>query len=221
MVKVIVLCLVLSLALGTQYVPVVKRNVGIPSGNPSGDIKIDLIYDPLCDDSADFDQNFQKVWTALGSDLQNRISLRFISLSLPYHLASQKLTQAIIYVQQAKGNTQALALFRDFLSNIDKYDEKNIQNESIGGLMIRIAQRVNSLFGLNTEDVLKELAHGSASDGKTRQWSKVVMGSIKVAGTPRMRINEVIVDGATDMTVQQLVDLIKSLLATTEELTIQ
>ena len=156
----------------------------------------------------------------MSSDIQNRISLRFISLSLPYHIVSQKLTQAIIYVQQAKGNTQALSLFRDFLANIDKYDEQNIQNETIGGLMIRIAQRVNALFGLNTEDVLKELAHGSASDARTRQWSKVVMGSIKAAGTPRLRINEVIVDGATDMSVQQLVDLIKSLLSTTEELTI-
>ena len=86
--------------------------------------------------------------------------------------------------------------------------------------MIRIAQRTNVLFGLNTEDVLKELAHGSASDARTRQWSKVVMGSIKAAGTPRLRINEVIVDGATDMSVQQLVDLIKSLLSTTEDLTI-
>jgi hypothetical protein len=63
-----------------------------------------LIYDPVCDGSAEFDTTIQQVWKALPTDLQNRISLRFISLSLPYHIASQKLTQAIIYVQQNKGN---------------------------------------------------------------------------------------------------------------------
>jgi hypothetical protein len=84
--------------------------------------------------------------------------------------------------------------------------------------MIRIAQRVSTLFGLSTENVLKELAHGSASDARTRQWSKVVMGSIKAAGTPRLRINEVIVDGAFNMTAQQLIDLIKSLFTTSEEI---
>ena len=77
--------------------------------------------------------------------------------------------------------------------------------------MIRIAQRVNTLFGLNTEDVLKELAHGSKSDARTRQWSKVVMGSIKAAGTPRLRINGVNIENATQMTPQQLIDLIRSL----------
>jgi hypothetical protein len=83
--------------------------------------------------------------------------------------------------------------------------------------MIRIAQRVNSLFALKAEDVLKELAHGSATDRSVRLWSKFVMGSVKAAGTPRLRINGVIVDGVTDMTVQQIVDLIKSLFSNTEK----
>ena len=36
MTKLIVLSLVLSIALATQYIPVVKRNVGIPIGNSNG-----------------------------------------------------------------------------------------------------------------------------------------------------------------------------------------
>jgi hypothetical protein len=39
---------------------------------------------------------------------------------------------------------------RDFLANISLWDEVHIKNESIGGLMIRIAQRINTLFGLKT-----------------------------------------------------------------------
>lgn len=60
--------------------------------------------------------------------------------------------------------------------------------------MNRIALRVNVLFRLDTQDVLKELAHYTATDGKVRQWSKFVMGSIKAAGTPRLRANGMIVD---------------------------
>jgi hypothetical protein len=41
------------------------------------------------------------------------------------------------------------------------------------------------------------------------------MGSMKVAGTPRLRINGVTVDGGTDMTSQQLTDLLKSFFTAT------
>ena len=126
--KIILISVILTVVFATQYVPIVKRDVGIPIGSPNGEVRIDLIYDPVCDGSAAFDLIFQQVWKALSADIQNRITLRFISLSLPYHIASQKLTQAIVYVQKAQGNTQALTLFRDFLTNLDKYDENNIQN---------------------------------------------------------------------------------------------
>ncbi len=42
------------------------------------------------------------------------------------------------------------------------------------------------------------------------------MGAFRVSGTPTLRINGVRIDGATDMSVQQLVDLIKSLFTTGE-----
>lgn len=186
-------------AFATQYVPIPKREHGILIGNPAAEVKIDLIYDPVCDGSAYFDQTLQKAWGMIDPEIKEKVSLRFISLSLPYHIASQKLTQAIIYVQQQKGNQEALTLFRDFLSDTDKNDEDNIRNETIRGLMRRIAQRVNTLFGLETEDVLKELAHYSVTDNKVRQWSKFVMGAIKAAGTPRLRVNGVIVESAVDM----------------------
>jgi hypothetical protein len=103
------------------------------------------------------------------------------------------------------------------LSNIDQNDEDNIKNESIRGLITRIAQRVSTLFGLKTEDVVKELAHYSATDGKVRQWSKFLMGAVKVAGTPSLRVNGVIVDQIFDMSPQQLANFIKSFFATTAE----
>ncbi len=82
--------------------------------------------------------------------------------------------------------------------------------------MIRTSQRVNKLIGLQTEDVLKELSHNSASDGKVRQMSKFLMGSVRASGTPTMRINGVKIEGAVEMTVQQLTDLIKSLFNNTQ-----
>lgn len=83
--------------------------------------------------------------------------------------------------------------------------------------MTRIAQRVNTLFGLKTEDVYKELEHYSATDGKVRQWSKFIMGAVKAAGTPRLRVNGVIVDGAVEKSPEQLANFIKSLFANTED----
>ena len=65
--------------------------------------------------------------------------------------------------------------------------------------MTRIAQRVNTLFGLKTEDVLKELAHYSVTDNKVRQWSKFITGTVRAAGTPRLRVNGVIFESAIDM----------------------
>ena len=110
-----------------------------------------------------------------------------------------------------------MSLFRDFLTNLDKYDENNIKNETIGGLMLRIAQRVNTLFGLKTEDVLKEVAHGSASDAKARQMGKVATGSFRVSGTPTLRINGVKIDNGYALTAEQLADLIRSLFSDSEK----
>ena len=88
MARLIILTLLLSLVFASQYVPIVKREVGIPIGNLSAEVKIDLIYDPVCDDSADFDARLQQAWSTLSTDIQNRILLRFISLPLPYHIAT-------------------------------------------------------------------------------------------------------------------------------------
>lgn len=190
----VLIFLTISLVFASQYVPIPKREVGIFIGNPNADVKIDLIYDPSCDGTADFDLTFRQALALLSDEELSRISTRFISLPLPYHIAAQKQTQAIVFVQKNKGNAEALQLFRDFLTNLDQYSEEALKNVSVNGLMLKIAQRINTLFGLKTEDALKELLHGSSSDATTRQWSKNVMGAIKAAGTPRIRINGVIVD---------------------------
>ena len=91
--------IVCYVAFASQYVPIPKREHGILIGNPAADVKIDLIYDPVCDGSAQFDQTFQKAWAMIDAEIREKVSVRFLSLSLPYHIASQKLTQAIIYVK--------------------------------------------------------------------------------------------------------------------------
>ena len=91
-------------AFATQYVPIPKREHGILIGNPAAEVKIDIIYDPACDDSSAFDQTLQKAWGMIDPEIKEKVSLRFIAFSLPYHIAAQKLSQAIFYVQQQKGN---------------------------------------------------------------------------------------------------------------------
>lgn len=50
--------------------------------------------------------------------------------------------------------------------------------------MENIAIKVASLTGLNKDDIRKELAHYSTTDGRTRGWAKYVMGSLRIPGTP-------------------------------------
>lgn len=46
--KLLVFILLVSASLQSQYVPFTNKLVGIPFGNPSGQIYIELIYDPVC-----------------------------------------------------------------------------------------------------------------------------------------------------------------------------
>lgn len=43
------------------------------------------------------------------------------------------------------------------------------------------------------------------------------MGSMRIASTPRLRIHGVTIDGAADMTSQQLADLIKKVVGPSNE----
>jgi len=99
-----ILGIVCYVAFASQYVPIPKKENGILIGSPYADVKIDLIYDPACDDTAAFDPIFQEAWDLLDNLTQEKVSVRFLSFSLPYHTAAQKLTQAIIYVQKQLGN---------------------------------------------------------------------------------------------------------------------
>lgn len=71
--RILTLCLIIFLTHQVQYVPIPKKMVGIPFGNPNGQINIELIYDPVCNilckigyDSRDFDV---KIIRALQSQL--------------------------------------------------------------------------------------------------------------------------------------------------------
>ena len=46
--KLVVFAILIALTIQNQYIPIPKRPVGIPSGNPNGKINIELVYDPVC-----------------------------------------------------------------------------------------------------------------------------------------------------------------------------
>ncbi len=65
--SIILALLIVTTIYATQYVPIPKRPIGILVGSPSADVKIELVYDPLCDDSAAFDKVFIPVFESLAS----------------------------------------------------------------------------------------------------------------------------------------------------------
>ena len=46
--KLVVFAILIVLTIQTQYIPIPKRYVGLPVGNPLGKIQIELNYDPVC-----------------------------------------------------------------------------------------------------------------------------------------------------------------------------
>lgn len=83
---------------------------------------------------------------------------------------------------------------------------------TINQFLNNLAGQVSSLTGLPKDQIRPELAHYSKTDGLTRQWSKYVMGSLRIPGTPFLLVNGVRVDGATDMDANKLSAYIKALL---------
>jgi hypothetical protein len=75
-------------------------------------------------------------------------------------------------------------VLRYFLDNLDSWDEKSIKSVTINQFLNNLAGQVSSLTGLSRDDIRKEIAHFSTTDGLTRQWSKYVMGSLRIPGTP-------------------------------------
>ena len=140
------------------------------------------------DGSADFDKTIQEFTKEIDQDTLNKISFRYDINVLPYHISSFKLATAVRYVQAQLGNQEALRVLRYFLENIESWDEKSIEKITINAHLNNIAAKVSSLTGLNKDDVRKEIAHYSATDGQTRQWAKYVMGSLRIPGTPYLLI---------------------------------
>ena len=75
-------------------------------------------------------------------------------------------------------------MLRYFLDNLDSWDEKSIKSVTINQFLNNLAGQASSLTGLPRDDIRKEIAHFSTTDGLTRQWSKYVMGSLRIPGTP-------------------------------------
>jgi hypothetical protein len=53
----------------------------------------------------------------------NQITFKYAINALPYHINSYKLAQAIKYVNDKKGSSEALRCLRLFLDNISDWDE--------------------------------------------------------------------------------------------------
>jgi DNA topoisomerase VI subunit B len=88
------------------------------------------------------------------------------------------------YVYDHQGSEEALRVLRYFLDNIDSWNEESIRKLTINQFLNNLAGQVSSLTGLPRDDVRTELAHFSKTDNLTRQWSKYVMGSLRLPGTP-------------------------------------
>ncbi len=57
--KILLTLSIIVVVFTSQYVPIPKRELGILIGKADADVKIDLIYDPVCDGSANFEGIFQ------------------------------------------------------------------------------------------------------------------------------------------------------------------
>jgi DNA topoisomerase VI subunit B len=120
----------------------------------------------------------------LDAESLSKISLKVAINILPYHLTSEKLAIAVRYVQEQRGSEEALRVLRYFLDNVDSWNEQSVRSLTINQFLNNLAAQVSSLTGLPRDDIRTELAHYSTTDGLTRQWSKYVMGSLRIPGTP-------------------------------------
>lgn len=73
---------------------------------------------------------------------------------------------------------------RHFLDNVENWLEAALSKTTIANFMNNLAKEVSALTGLPTEDIRKEVAHYSDTDGETRKWVKYAMGTLRVSGTP-------------------------------------
>ena len=72
-----------------------------------------------------------------------KFSYRFAFQSLPYHIFSFKLTQAIKYANDKQGPSSAVKVMRYFFDNIDNWVETALVKTTIANFMNNIAKAVN------------------------------------------------------------------------------
>jgi DNA topoisomerase VI subunit B len=100
------------------------------------------------------------------------------------------LAQAVNFVNSKNGSALALTTLRQFLDNIENWDEKAIQKISISDHITNIANKVSEITKIPVDNVRPELLHYSETDGETRKWTKYVMGTLHIPGTPYLFHNK-------------------------------
>ena len=116
----ILVCCVLC----SQYVPIMKTVPGIHFTNPNSQTSIQFVIDPMCADSADFDQNIiRPLLDSFDSDTKNKFDFSYILYPLPFHMTSQKVSQGIYYIMDNKGVDSAVQALRYIFDNIPDWDE--------------------------------------------------------------------------------------------------
>lgn len=138
------------------------------------------------DGSADLDVVIRDLVANLDKTTLSQVNFKFVINALPYHFLSFKIASAIRYVNDQLGGQVALDTLRYFLQHISDWNEgsSTVANNSLTTVMNNIAGTVSTLTGLKKEDIRKEIAHYSSTDGLTRQWIKFSMGSLRMPGTP-------------------------------------
>lgn len=72
-----------------------------------------------------------------------KFSYRFAFQSLPYHISSFKLTQAIKYANDKQGPSSAVKVMRYFFDNIDNWVESALVKTTIANFMNNLAKAVS------------------------------------------------------------------------------
>ena len=88
-------------------------------------------------------------------------SYRYSLHALPLRIYSFKVTQAIRYVTQQKGDAEGLKMLRHFFDNYKNWCEEQINTTPLSKLMDALAKEASSASGLPEADLRKQVAHFS------------------------------------------------------------
>ena len=84
-----------------------------------------------------------------------KFSYKYALQALPNRIFSMKVSQAVVYVCQQKGDAEALKLLRHFLDVYKTWSEEALLNTPISTLMDNLAKETSVLTGLSETDLRK------------------------------------------------------------------